>query len=402
MRWIVLSIAVLLIAAVLAGCASEPGPQGPVGPPGPPGPEGPQGPPGEPGSSGSSSGGGSSPVVATYVGGTTCGGCHPDIYDTFQKSGHAWILNPVSEGKAPDYPFTRTLQLPEGISWSDVSYVVGGYEWKARFLDQQGYLVTGDAAQFNLPNDNLEIEGALVDYHAGESELSYDCGACHTTGYSPNGHQNDLAGIAGSWQEPGVQCEACHGPGSLHAQNPQGVQMKINTDAELCESCHIPGGSQDMNTKNGFILHKDSYGGMFLGKHNALDCVECHDPHAGVAQLREAKVQTTVALCEDCHMEEARYQKVAAHQKLGLDCFKCHMPLMIESAWADPNINTADVRTHAMSIDPTQINQIDQSGSYLTQVSLSFACKPCHIQGYGVPKTDKELIQNATNYHARP
>ena len=54
----------------------------------------------------------------------------------------------------------------------------------------------------------------LVAYHAGE-EKPYNCGTCHTTGYNPEG-ENELPGIVGTWAEPGIRCEECHGPGAGH------------------------------------------------------------------------------------------------------------------------------------------------------------------------------------------
>ena len=45
------------------------------------------------------------------------------------------------DGKAPTYPFTKIEKLPEGYTWNDISYVIGGY-WKARFMDKKGYIIT--------------------------------------------------------------------------------------------------------------------------------------------------------------------------------------------------------------------------------------------------------------------
>ena len=75
-------------------------------------------------------------------------------------------------------------------------------------------------------------------YHAGEVEKPYNCGTCHTTGYNPEGNQDGLPGLIGTWTEPGIMCEECHGPGSLHSDNPRGVAMKLNRDAAECGDCH--------------------------------------------------------------------------------------------------------------------------------------------------------------------
>ena len=45
-----------------------------------------------------------------------------------------------------------------------------------------------------------------VPYHAGE-EKPYNCGTCHTTGYVPEGNQDDMPGMIGTWAEDGIGCE---------------------------------------------------------------------------------------------------------------------------------------------------------------------------------------------------
>ena len=218
---------VLLLATFLLGACSqaEPpeGPPGPEGPQGVPGPAGPQGEPGPPGASGPD---GVSFETATYVGSDACAQCHTELTEAFAMSGHPHQLMPVVDGQEPEYPFSNLDGPPDGYTWDDISYVIGGYNWKARFIDDEGYIITGDdsaATQYNIENQELDLGDEWVAYHPGE-EVPYDCGACHTTGYSAQGNQDGLPGLAGSWAEPGVQCEACHGPGSNHASHQNGIQ----------------------------------------------------------------------------------------------------------------------------------------------------------------------------------
>ncbi|MCJ7659609.1 MAG: hypothetical protein MUO67_10710 [Anaerolineales bacterium] len=161
-RKLIFTFAVLVFAAIiLAACGGTEGPDGPPGPAGPPGPEGPQGPPGEIGPLGPQGEQGEDFPGPEFVGATICGGCHPDIYDIFIKSGHPWKLNRVVDGQPPEYPFKEVPDPPEGYSWDDISYVIGGYNWKARFINQDGYIITdapgesGDTAytsQYNFAN----------------------------------------------------------------------------------------------------------------------------------------------------------------------------------------------------------------------------------------------------------
>lgn len=396
----------MLSMLMLAACAGPPGPEGPLGPAGPPGPEGPQGPPGEIGPAGPQGEQGPGALGPEFVGATTCGGCHPDIYEIFMKSGHPWKLNLVVDGQPPEYPFTEVPDPPEGYTWDDILYVIGGYNWKARFIDQDGYIITdapgqsGDAdytGQYNLANENVGTDDEWVTYHAGDENLPYDCGACHTTGYSPRGNQDDLPGLVGTWVESGIQCEECHGPGSQHVNNPQAVQMLIDRDAEQCGQCHIRGDPEIVDVSDGFIQHHEQYEELYQSKHIALDCVLCHDPHTGVIQLRQAGEQTTRTQCENCHFEQA---KIRNHMPIA-SCIDCHMPFMVKSAVADPERYTGDIRTHLMAIDPEQVEQFDEEDNPLTfQISLNFACRQCHSEaGRASLKTDEELIALATTMH---
>lgn len=68
-------------------------------------------------------------------------------------------------------------------------------------------------------------------------EANLDCVSCHVTGYDKPGgstvtHVEDLKN---------VQCEVCHGPGSLHALEPEKVKVPIaRPGPEACIECHHP------------------------------------------------------------------------------------------------------------------------------------------------------------------
>lgn len=411
---LILASGILLLALALAGCAGPAGPAGPQGPKGDPGPAGPPGPAAE-------------IKGAEYVGSAACSQCHSALYDTFMNSGHPWKLNKVADGKQPDYPFAEKygdLPLPEGYTWDDISYVIGGYYWKARFMDKNGYIITspkGEAPdaekhkdylnQWNYANAGAGKEAGWVKYNSGKTTkekpgLIYDCGACHTTGYSawpPEAHQDGLEGIKGTWAEPGIQCEACHGPGSLHASDPHGAALEVERSSALCGQCHDRGAQEFVDAKGGFIEHHEQYEELFQSKHITLDCVVCHDPHTGVVQLREAGKPTTRTQCENCHFKQAKYQE----HEINIECIACHMPKVGKSAWGNPDTFTGDVRTHLMAIDPEQIGQFytvkegDVEKTYsLSQLGLDFACRHCHNGNFAL--TDEQLIERAKGYHTPP
>ena len=138
-----------------------------------------------------------------YAGKLTCKKCHSQdglletpTYEIFNRSGHGYKLNPVVSGQAPTYPFSSIEgsldlvgdagedvridkadgdaevagngvetdnELGTPLSWDDVGFVIGGYGWKARFIDRDGFIVTGSAVQYNLATQGV------VGYHDNET-----------------------------------------------------------------------------------------------------------------------------------------------------------------------------------------------------------------------------------------
>lgn len=393
-----LSFGLLLIVLLATACTGEMGPAGPVGPAGAPGPMGPIGPAGE-----------DATASQGYVGSEECGQCHEDEYAKFVLSGHPYKLTKVENGEAPTFPYdTITGGLrnpPEGYSWDDISYVIGGYAWKARFIDDKGFIITGDensVTQYNYKNSFVEKPAEWVPYHAGE-EKPYDCGTCHTTGYRPEGHQDDLEGIVGTWAFPGIQCEACHGPGSRHADDPYGVLMRVERSSQLCGECHVRGNPAQIDANGGFEKHHEQYEDLYNSKHFAISCVTCHDPHASALYADDTvnPNQGIVQVCESCHWQNTQ-QGVEKH--LGVDCVECHMAPMAKSAQGNPDLFRADVRSHQFSINTEpDAEQFNEDGTLvMPYLTLQYACGQCHNGEYAGVKETAVLSAAADGYHDKP
>lgn len=73
----------------------------------------------------------------------------------------------------------------------------------------------------------------------GGKTRDLDCVPCHVTAYGQPG-----GSVLGKLQRfEAVQCEACHGPGSLHLEKPAGGDKSrlVNApDARVCATCHTP------------------------------------------------------------------------------------------------------------------------------------------------------------------
>ena len=331
---------------------------------------------------------------ARFSGSTSCGDCHDNIYSDYMLSGHPLKIQKIDRG-APSYPSGTSPGVPAppaGMDWSDISYVIGGYGWKARFMDHEGYILTGERdRQFNLANDELKLPAGWTGYDPESAPRKpYTCGACHTTGWSETGpdgpHQDGLEGIYGTWQEAGVTCEACHGPGAAHAVKPK--QAKLTTKPN-CMACHVRGDVEKIDSDDGLIKHHEQYEELLASPHRAVGCLACHDPHKSTKyNLGGVKGQQTT--CVRCHANEGKAVLMADVHR---DCTNCHMPFTGKSAFAikiahkGGEVPRGDIRDHLFRIktdpdwnmftDDGKFVRIDKQGrAYL---SLDYACLGCHV-----------------------
>jgi Ethylbenzene dehydrogenase/Cytochrome c554 and c-prime len=321
------------------------------------------------------------PATASYMGSSSCGsaGCHESQYADFMNTGHPYKLNEAEDAQQPGYyPYSSVPTPPPGVNWADVDKVIGGFRWKARFIDNNGFIITGDQVQYNL-----ETQG-WVGYHSGETK-PYDCGPCHMTNYKPVGNQESKPGLVGTWEANGVQCEECHGPGEAHEADPLNVAMKIDRSNESCGKCHIRGDANLIPAKGGFVRHHEQWNEMYSTKHSSIQCVDCHDVHKSLHPNNPDRDQAINLKCENCHFKEyAQYQDspIASHvnSAAGPDCIDCHMAKAAKSAVGDTLIYSGDVASHMFRIntDP-DAEMFTPDGKFANgYLTLEYSCLQCH------------------------
>jgi hypothetical protein len=312
--------------------------------------------------------------TASYIGSEWCGYCHGSVMSSFETTGHPNILKRLSGGEPPSYPAVSPglsgAGNPPNFLWTDVTYVVGGYGWKANFLGSTGYFITaGGENQYNL------ADSSWTNYRQGE-QVSYDCARCHTTGYAAEGHQDGLEGISGTWELNGVQCERCHGPGNIHATDPDASGMTIDRSAGLCGECHSRGDVNLIPARSGFIRHYEQYNELLASEMADFDCIDCHDPHKR-AHWSPDGIHTS---CQSCHDDN----QVLIPQMSAFECTECHMPYASLSAKSLTEYQ-ADVRTHLFAINTDSLAQMfDSAGDYANgYLTIEYSCmySTCH-DGY--------------------
>jgi hypothetical protein len=337
------------------------------------------------------------PPEPGYIGSQGCAGCHEETYNSFITTGHPYILNQVENNEPPTYPNTTVDFLPPHFAaWDDVSYVIGGFAWKYQFTDSEGFIYTGDDAQYNFTDE------MAVPYRAEEApgSIKFDCGKCHTTGWisADDGGVPEFAGMDGEFFAAGVQCEACHGMGSIHASSQSAEDIIIDIEASACGSCHSRNDGAQISAADGFISNYSQYDEMLSTAHSEFSCITCHDPHASVKHGESAGISQS---CTDCHAD----MNNPTHN--GADCVTCHMPYASKSA-SSVNKYVADIQTHIFKInaaaDGEMFNEDGTIANGSSGVTLGYACYQCHRDDDGVggnnsSRTLEELSERATGYH---
>ena len=374
---------------------------------------------------------------AHYIGSTACSACHPDIAALTRVHGHTFALNRV-QGEPPVYPTQATRagvpNPPDAKTWNDVSYVISGYTHGAYFVDSSGYVMTngdiGADSQWNLtfpPNGTVAGFAPYLPNQTTPLPYVYDCFRCHTTAPQPQDpndprSQDGRPGIQGTWAEAGVQCEACHGPGSNHIPTPAAREMFVDSTPATCARCHTFGDDPNVIVAaDGYVNPYTQYAELRAsGGHSSFNCTVCHDPHVSTAY--NAGVRNA---CTTCHagMNLAFHEGIVFQRgdyREPLACPSCHMPFTGRS---NSNAGPAeldnsggrmgDVRGHVFRISTTnyvytQMFSADGTSVLkdplgLAAVTTDFVCLRCHNgtgNAFVIAQRGAPVIANQMHQHA--
>jgi len=358
-------------------------------------------------------------VRASYIGRTACAGCHAreDLLlrgtdheramqdatpatvlgdfspSTFTKDGvstrffrrgeHFMVRTDGPDGRPAEYEIAyvfgvdplqqylvrfgngRLQALP--IAWDTRPRAAGGQRW------------------FHLyPRETIKA-GDPLHWTGRFQNWNHMCAECHLTN-ARKGYDGATGTFTTTWSEMGVSCEACHGPGSIHAdwarqarstsglarppdlglaatlgdddggfwlmdtakgQAHRTLPRRSRAEVETCARCHsrrftlsedvLPGRplldthrpsllTPLLYQADGQILDEVFEYGSFLQSRmyaNGVSCRDCHDPHS------QSRLAPGNAVCAPCHLP-ARFDTPAHHhhaaQGPGTQCVDCHMP----------------------------------------------------------------------------
>ncbi len=349
----------------------------------------------------------------TFVGSDTCKRCHLEHYDSWKMTLHSRMLQdsqknkdviivPIDEKRIREdlAKLEDKLKVPSDNIYvpkeDDILYTIGS-QWKQRYIVRKDGVLYISPIQYNAESDRW------VNYHEADwDQRSWllKCGGCHATGA-------DLE--KGTFVEPGVSCEACHGKGSWHAAlpktavfekretivNPAKLTMGVAT--QICGSCHNRGkatqhkdASWPVNYAPGKALEayfqstsfaggdaSHLYGNEFSKAHHqqyidwkqskhfleGVTCTSCHYVHQiGVPPTSSQTRAAGSKQCFACHVQVNTNMAHSIHSFA--NCVGCHMPRIVKSA------ESGDLHSHVFKT-------LLPSGT-LRDPKIPNSCQTCH------------------------
>ncbi len=369
---------------------------------------------------------------AKYVGINTCKQCHFDIYKTFIQTGMGQSFDLASKAKSSATFNTHTVifdkytNLYYHPSWNADTLLItefrlDGKDTVYKRKEQVDYIIgSGQHTNSHIFNTNGYLHQMPMTFYTQKQKWDFppgfengmntrfsrkiglECLSCHNA-YPDfiQGSENKYAAIPN-----GIDCERCHGPGSIHvAMKQQGIsvnttqeidysivnpaKLPIDLQFDVCQRCHLQGNAVLKEGKSFFDfkpgMHLSDIMTVFLPKYegaddefimashadrlkqskcfiksfkinddskslrpykNSLTCVTCHNPHVSVKNTETAVFN---AACNNCHGEttQVHCSEKMENQKLKNDnCISCHMP---KSSSIDiPHVRVTDhyIRPH--------------------------------------------------------
>ncbi len=400
---------------------------------------------------------------ASYVGIEACKTCHADKYETFVQAqmgrsfkaatlsnsaadfdNPASVYDPHSDFYYLPFKKDEALYIMEyRLAGRDtvfkrieqIDYIVGsGQHTNSHIMDVNGYLYQmpltwyAQDGKWDLPPKFEDGNNARF-----ARPIPLQCMTCHNAMpvFVP-GSENRYAQVP-----HGIDCERCHGPGSLHVREKQAGnvvditteidytivnpgKLPIDLQFDICQGCHMQGatvfkdGKSVLDFRPGIKLadvqnvfwprYADSVRQFIMASHpdrlklspcfqqshvdNAfpsLTCITCHDPHVSIETLGEDHYRQ---VCQSCHTPAratACTEDETVRARQDDNCVACHMP--VSGSTDIPHVRITDhfIRKPGRAAQPLlSPEEISAQKEFVRLASLIEAAPPARdvAEGY--------------------
>jgi len=342
-----------------------------------------------------------------YVGMQTCRTCHEEVYKTFIQTGMGQSFGFATKQKsAADFSPAHALVYDTALDYyykpywqNDSLYVmefrVEGGDTVHKRIQKIDYIVgSGQHTNSHIYDVNGYFYQAPITFYTQKHQwdlapgfekgsntrfkrlIEIECMSCH------NGYPDFVANSENKYisVKTGIDCERCHGPGSLHVQEKQAGNIvdtsktpdysivnprRLSTELQnnVCQRCHLQGIAVLNDGKTFFDFHPGmklsevmnvfmpEYEGaqdkMIMAAHvermkksrcyiesGKMSCITCHNPHVSVKFTPRTQY---INACMSCHRDNKSQNPKSKIQTectenpqvraaKNNDCITCHMP----------------------------------------------------------------------------
>ena len=320
---------------------------------------------------------------ANYVGMNTCKLCHQSIYNSFIKTGMGKSFDIASKSKSSaDFSkpgiYDKIADLHYKAYWNKDSLYIHEFRIQKNETlysrkEQVNFIIgSGQHTNSHLQINNGYLNQMPMTYYTQKKKwdlppgfengintrftrkIGLECISCH------NAYPNLIIGSENKYQSmpSGIDCERCHGPGSIHVKQRQNgskidtskyidysivnpAKLSIDEQFDVCQRCHLQGNAILKENKSFFDFKPgqklSNYISVFLPKYTnsntefimashadrlkqsacfiksyekiqnknilkpykeAMTCITCHNPHVSV---RETNANVFNDACLSCH-----------------------------------------------------------------------------------------------------
>lgn len=359
---------------------------------------------------------------AKYVGINTCKQCHQDIYNTYIKTGMGKSFDVASKQKSSGDYHTSIVHDKIGdfyykAFWQNdslqfleyrlqgkdtlykrqetVNYIIGsGQHTNSHIQSVNGYL-NQMPMTFYTQKKKWDLPPGFEDGHNSRfmRKIGLECMSCHNN--YPEfvlGSENKFSAVP-----EGINCERCHGPGSIHVEQRQTgskidtskyidysivnpAKLSIDAQFDICQRCHLQGntilkeGKSFYDFKPGMKL--SDYMTVFLPKYKHADDEFIMASHAD--RLKQSK-----CFIKSLEKSKTNNSKSLKPYKDAMTCVTCHNP-HVSVRETNPNVfndacnscHNANENSKLTCSEPTVIQKIKNKNQIIN-------CVGCHMPKSG-------------------
>ena len=243
------------------------------------------------------------------------------------------------------------------------------------------------------------VDDLWMQMHSQNSAWNLFCARCHVTNLEILEKSPDHTTARTTWTEPGIACEACHGPGSAHsdyfatnyvnraaafvnskmrgepvAYIAVAPKMDRGRALSVCGRCHGP--DIMMASTDAYRRYEPGYGGR--------DRINDLSPHFKEYPLQPGRRDPTVECWDDGRpkgigMLFRSFIESGCYDQADVRCYDCHDPHANE-AWRDPGLKEPSAISNAYCLKCHEhlTNRVAEHSHHVQSTAGSF-CYDCHM-----------------------